>query len=463
MSEVTMKQLLEAGVHFGHQTSRWNPKMKPYIFGARNGIYIIDLQQTVRMFRDAYGYVRELVADGGTILFVGTKKQAQDAIREEAERCGMFYVTNRWLGGMLTNFQTIKQSIDRLRKHEETLESPVMAEALTKKELIMISRERDKLMTSLGGIKNMKKLPDALFIVDPKKEEIAVKEANKLGIPVVAAVDTNCDPDVIDYKIPGNDDAIRAIRLFCTAIADAVIEGRALAEERQRGQGSDEEEIEAPSIDDAADHRGIGRGRDRMSEVSAQHVKDLREKTGAGFMDCKAALRESGGDIEGAVRYLRERGLAAAAKKAGRTTAEGVIGSYIHAGGKIGVLVEVNCETDFVARTEDFQQFVRSLAMQVAAAQAALRESRGDPRCRARAGARDLRRTGCAVGKAAAGRGQDGRGQDRQVRRRGVPARSRLRQRAWEARSPGRGRRDRQARRKHFRPPVHALPARRGH
>lgn len=247
MSEVTMKQLLEAGVHFGHQTSRWNPKMKPYIFGARNGIYIIDLQQTVRMFRDAYAYVRELVADGGTILFVGTKKQAQDAIREEAERCGMFHVTNRWLGGMLTNFQTIKQSIDRLRKHEEALESDAMREALTKKELIMISRERDKLLASLGGIKNMRKLPDALFIVDPKKEEIAVKEANKLGIPVVAAVDTNCDPDVIDYKIPGNDDAIRAIRLFCTAVADAVIEGRALADERQRAQGGGEDEEVEPA------------------------------------------------------------------------------------------------------------------------------------------------------------------------------------------------------------------------
>ncbi|MEO6026840.1 MAG: 30S ribosomal protein S2 [Candidatus Binatia bacterium] len=249
MSEVTMKQLLEAGVHFGHQTSRWNPKMKPYIFGARNGIYIIDLQQTVRMFRDAYAYVRELVADGGTLMFVGTKKQAQDAIREEAERCGMYYVNNRWLGGMLTNFQTIKQSIDRLRKHDETLESPAMTEALTKKELIMISRERDKLMASLGGIKQMKKLPDALFIVDPKKEEIAVKEANKLGIPVVAAVDTNCDPDVIDYKIPGNDDAIRAIRLFCTAIADAALEGRALAEERLRGQGNEDDEVEAPGVD----------------------------------------------------------------------------------------------------------------------------------------------------------------------------------------------------------------------
>ncbi|TMA80851.1 MAG: 30S ribosomal protein S2 [Deltaproteobacteria bacterium] len=242
MSEVTMKQLLEAGVHFGHQTSRWNPKMKPYIFGARNGIYIIDLQQTVKMFRDAYAFVRELAAQGGAVLFVGTKKQAQDAIREEAERCEMFYVTNRWLGGMLTNFQTIKQSIDRLRKLDETLERETMLEALTKKEMITVRRERDKLMASLGGIRNMKKLPDALFVVDPKKEEIAVREANKLGIPVVAAVDTNCDPDVIDYKIPGNDDAIRAIRLFCTAIADAVIEGRELYEERQRGQGVEEEE-----------------------------------------------------------------------------------------------------------------------------------------------------------------------------------------------------------------------------
>ena len=262
MSEVTMKQLLEAGVHFGHQTSRWNPKMKPYIFGARNGIYIIDLQQTVRMFKDAYAFVRDLAAEGGTVLFVGTKKQAQDAIREEAERCGMFYVMNRWLGGMLTNFQTIKQSIDRLRKLDETLESPAMSEALTKKEMIHVRRERDKLVASLGGIKNMKKLPDAVFVVDPKKEEIAVKEANKLGIPVVSAVDTNCDPDVIDYKIPGNDDAIRAIRLFCTAVADAVLEGKALHEERLRAQGAEEDEAESEPVE------GMGATADPMgSEI----------------------------------------------------------------------------------------------------------------------------------------------------------------------------------------------------
>src|SRR5690349_10970657 len=177
MAEVSMKQLLEAGVHFGHQTSRWNPKMKPYIFGARNGIYIIDLQQTVKLFRDAYTFIRDVVADGGTLMFVGTKKQAQDAIREEADRCGHLYVNNRWLGGMLTNFQTIKASIDRLKKVEEIIDDPVLSSRYTKKELLNYSRERDKLLQSLGGIKNMRKLPDAIFVIDPKKEEIAVKEA----------------------------------------------------------------------------------------------------------------------------------------------------------------------------------------------------------------------------------------------------------------------------------------------
>jgi small subunit ribosomal protein S2 len=248
MPEVSMKQLLEAGVHFGHQTSRWNPKMKPYIFGARNGIYIIDLQRTVKLFEEAYTFVRDLAARGGAVLFVGTKKQAQDAVREEAERCAGFYVNTRWLGGTLTNFQTIKQSIDRLKKCEEMLEDPNMADALTKKEMLGVSRERDRLLGSLGGIKAMRKLPDALFVIDPKKEEIAVKEANKLKIPVVAVVDTNCDPDVVDYKIPGNDDAIRAIRLFCTAVADAIIEGKAILEERAKGEGSGESAAtEAPA------------------------------------------------------------------------------------------------------------------------------------------------------------------------------------------------------------------------
>jgi len=236
MTEISMKQLLEAGVHFGHQTSRWNPKMKPYIFGARNGIYIIDLQQTVKLLQDTCDFVRNLAAQGGTMLFVGTKKQAQEIVKEEAERCGMFYVNNRWLGGMLTNFQTIRASIDRLRKLEDIMADPEMVRALTKKEMIENSREHEKLMAVLAGIKNMRKLPDALWVIDAKKEYIAVAEANRLGIPVCAVVDTNCDPDLIAYRIPGNDDAIRAIKLFTAAVADSIIDGRQIAEERAKGE-----------------------------------------------------------------------------------------------------------------------------------------------------------------------------------------------------------------------------------
>jgi small subunit ribosomal protein S2 len=231
MSDISMKQLLEAGVHFGHQTSRWNPKMKPYIFGARNGIHIIDLQQTVAMFKDLENVVRNIAASGGHVLFVGTKKQAQDAVKEEAERCGMFHVHNRWLGGTLTNFSTIRQSIERLRRLEEMENDPKIADALTKKEMLGLRREKEKLEQSLGGIKGMRKLPDAIFVVDPKQEEIAVKEARKLGVPVISVIDTNCDPDLVDYKVPGNDDAIRAIRLFCSAIADAINEGKLLYEQ----------------------------------------------------------------------------------------------------------------------------------------------------------------------------------------------------------------------------------------
>jgi small subunit ribosomal protein S2 len=229
LSGVTMKQLLEAGVHFGHQTRRWNPKMKPYIFGARNGIYIIDLQKTVRLFKRAYTFVQETVASGGSVLFVGTKKQAQDAIYEEAVRANQFYVNQRWLGGMLTNFSTIKQSIDRMNSIGAVLERPDDTN-YTKKELGNLKRQYDKLNKDLAGIRDMRKVPAALFIVDPKKENIAVKEANKLQIPIVGIVDTNCDPDEIGYIIPGNDDAIRAIRLFAARIADACIEGRTMYE-----------------------------------------------------------------------------------------------------------------------------------------------------------------------------------------------------------------------------------------
>lgn len=225
MSVITMKQLLEAGVHFGHQTRRWNPKMAPYIYMERNGIYIIDLQQTVKKFTEAYEFIKTVAGDGQGILFVGTKKQAQETIRDEAQKCGMHFVNQRWLGGMLTNYKTIRQRVGRLKELEK-MEEEGAFDVLTKKEAAKLANERERLERFLGGIKDMEKLPGAVFIVDPRKERIAVAEARKLGIPVVAIVDTNCDPDEIDYVIPGNDDAIRAVKLITSKIADAVIEAQ---------------------------------------------------------------------------------------------------------------------------------------------------------------------------------------------------------------------------------------------
>ena len=225
MAVISMKQLLEAGVHFGHQTRRWNPKMATYIFTERNGIYIIDLQKTVKKLEEAYFFVRDMAASGKSILFVGTKKQAQDAIKEEAERCGQFYVNARWLGGMLTNFKTIQSRIARL-KEIEAMSQDGTFDVLPKKEVIELKKEWDKLEKNLGGIKDMKKLPDAIFIVDPKKEHICVQEAHTLGIPLIGIVDTNCDPEELDYVIPGNDDAIRAVKLIVSKMADAVIEAK---------------------------------------------------------------------------------------------------------------------------------------------------------------------------------------------------------------------------------------------
>ena len=224
MSVISMKQLLEAGVHFGHQTRRWNPKMAEYIFTERNGIYIIDLQKTVKKIEEAYAFVKEVAESGKEVLFVGTKKQAQDSIKEEAERVGMYWVNARWLGGMLTNFKTIKKRIERLEQLTK-MEEDGTFDLLPKKEVINLKAERDKLEKYLGGIKDMKKLPGALFVVDPRKEKIAIEEAKKLGIPVVAIVDTNCDPEDVDYVIPGNDDAIRAVKLIASTIANAIIEG----------------------------------------------------------------------------------------------------------------------------------------------------------------------------------------------------------------------------------------------
>jgi small subunit ribosomal protein S2 len=225
MSVISMKQLLEAGVHFGHQTRRWNPKMAPYIFTERNGIYIIDLQKTVKRVEDAYNFVRSLASEGKTLLFVGTKKQAQEAVKDEALRCEMYYVNERWLGGMLTNFQTIQKRIGRLRELEK-MEEDGTFDVLSKKEVITLRHEMERLQKFLGGIKDMHKLPGALFVIDPRKERIAIAEARKLGIPIVAIVDTNCDPDEIDHVIPGNDDAIRAVKLLTGKMADAILEGK---------------------------------------------------------------------------------------------------------------------------------------------------------------------------------------------------------------------------------------------
>ena len=243
MASISMKLLLEAGVHFGHQTNKWNPKMKPYIFGARNGIYIIDLQQTVGMFQTAFDFVVDLVTKGGEVLFVGTKKQSQEAIKEEAERCGMPYVNQRWLGGMITNFSTINKRIERLNTLEKMFTDESI-KAFPKKEIMKLQKEMNKLEKVLGGIKAIKRTPGGLFIVDPKRESIAVKEARKLKIPIVAIVDTNCDPDDIDYVIPGNDDAIRAIKLFASKIADAVIEGKKSLEENIQADTDKEAQAE---------------------------------------------------------------------------------------------------------------------------------------------------------------------------------------------------------------------------
>ncbi len=262
---VTMKDLLECGVHFGHQTRRWNPKMKKFIFGERKNIYIIDLQKTLRYFKYTYNVVRDAAAEGKTILFVGTKKQARSAIKEHAERAGMPYVATRWLGGMLTNYPTIKKSIRKLEIIEQ-MEENGQINLLTKKEALMLRRKKEKLLNYLEGYRHMKKLPDMMFVIDAVKEHIAVKEARRMGMPVIAPLDTNCDPDLIDYPIPGNDDAIRSINLFCREIADAILEGKAIYEEEQGEQSS---EAEAPS--------GINEEAAAAAGVSQEEIKEIVE------------------------------------------------------------------------------------------------------------------------------------------------------------------------------------------
>jgi small subunit ribosomal protein S2 len=268
LPSISMKELLEAGVHFGHQTKRWNPKMKEYIFGERNGIYIVDLQKTLKLFKDAMAYVGDMASQGKNVLFVGTKRQAQEAIAEEATRCQMFYINNRWLGGLLTNYTTVKKSIERLKMLEDLAETGNYG-GRTKKEIIQLERERKHLSANLSGIRDMGRLPDVLFVVDSNKEAIAVMEARRLGIPVVAVVDTNCDPDQVDYVIPGNDDALRAIRLFTNKIAEACLEGR---------QQVSESELAATSSDD--DNMDLGSAEQYLDpQFSAQLMSETNSET----------------------------------------------------------------------------------------------------------------------------------------------------------------------------------------
>jgi small subunit ribosomal protein S2 len=290
---VTMRQLLEAGVHFGHQTRRWNPKMKRFIYGERNGIYIIDLQQTLRRIEAAYSFVRDLVADGGTVLFVGTKKQAQDPVRSYAEKCGMPYINERWLGGMLTNYQTISKRVNKMKDYQR-MRAAGEFEAMPKKEALLLSRELEKLERNLGGIGNMERLPDAVFVLDTKKEDIAVTEANKLRIPLVAVVDTNCDPDVIQYVIPGNDDAIRSASLMARVISDAVEEGRFIASRRggpaagPEPERSAEEEAAIAAQQAEARRAAAAAAADREARIAAEQAADVATQQSAPETDRSA-------------------------------------------------------------------------------------------------------------------------------------------------------------------------------
>ncbi len=272
MATITMKELLEAGVHFGHQTKRWNPKMKEFIFGERNGIYIIDLQKTLKMFKEASKFVQDLATDGRIVLFVGTKRQAQDAIAEEAQKCGAFYINQRWLGGLLTNWVTVQKSVKRLKELDE-MATDGRYELLPKKEVIKLERERKHLQANLAGIKNMNRLPDAIFVIDSNKEQIAVREARKLGIPVVAVVDTNCDPTEVDYVIPGNDDALRAIRLFTSKISESIAEGAQLMTDKQVADMQAASDAAQAAADAAPEyHSEEAAGVDPAEDISMEEV-----------------------------------------------------------------------------------------------------------------------------------------------------------------------------------------------
>ena len=382
-----MRELLEAGVHFGHQTRRWNPKMRRFIFTERGGIYIIDLQQTAQLVEEAYEFVKSLAARGGSVLFVGTKKQAQDAVEEQAKRVGMPYVNHRWLGGLLTNWRTISDRIDRLHDLRR-LRDDSQLELLPPKERIAMLAELEKLEANLGGVADMKRQPDAMFVLDLRKEALAVREGRRLGMPIIALVDTNCDPDEAEYVIPGNDDAIRSCSLITRVIADAIAEGKqkvgptemaaqpeapepppepeAPAEETVEpveARESATEQIPADQSAAGCDGRhSHGRdGGELMAAISATLVKELRDKTGAGMMDCKRALEDTHGDLDAAVTLLREKGMASAAKRAGRETSEGKVGYRLADDGSRGTMVAVGCETEPVSNNEEFLAYAKDV------------------------------------------------------------------------------------------------------
>lgn len=380
---VSMRDMLEAGIHFGHQKRYWNPKMDAYIYGVRHNIHIINLETSLPMFRRAIDFVQETATNRGKVLFVGTKHSARKVVQEEATRCGMPYVDHRWLGGMLTNYKTIRQSIKRLKDLEERLSDEENLAGMTKKEVLGLMRTKDKLHTNLAGIKNMGGLPDVIFVIDVGMEKIAVQEAKRLGIPVIGVADTNADPADIDYLIPGNDDAVRSIRFYCKTFAEVIIEARGAAEllaieEAKKDEKSADEkpkkkivakkvkkvkvEEKAPTPEVKAEAKPQETKAAPAAAITAPMVRELRDKTGAPMMDCKKALKEAGADIEAAVEILRKSGKAKAARRGGKTAAEGKVVIRVDADQKTGFIVEVNSETDFVARDENFNAFADKVA-----------------------------------------------------------------------------------------------------
>ena len=384
MAVVSMRELLEAGVHFGHQTRRWNPKMRRFIFAERGGIYIIDLQQTQQLLEEAHEFAKNLAGRGGSVLFVGTKKQAQDAVESQAKRVGMPYVNHRWLGGLLTNWRTISDRIDRLHDLRR-LRDDEQLELLPPKERIAMLGELEKLEANLGGVADMKRQPEAMFVLDLRKEQLAVREARRLGMPIIALVDTNCDPDEADYVVPGNDDAIRSCDLIARVVADGIAEGKQKVSPAEMAAPAPEPAApaEAAPAEDAApadqpseapaatEEAGAPEPATEPAKVggvvaatiTAGQVKELRERTGAGMMDCKRALEETKGDVEEAAKLLREKGIAQAAKRSGRETTEGKIALDIDEA--VAAMVGVGCETEPVSNNEEFLIFVQRVLNEV--------------------------------------------------------------------------------------------------